>query len=109
MWIKFYVKVNFKGISVSSGNFAILYFDTCTNYYVIDDHETGQIYGELELDQMKNDTEYYDTWKWASTMIDGVRAIVKMTGYAGMVEYDYDRIKYYFDTTMLNIGLPNSL
>lgn len=100
MWSKFYVKINDKGISLSSGNYATLYFDTDIKYYVIDDHENGEIYGELELYQMKDDTEYYDTSKWVSTMIDGVKAIVENDGYVGMVDYDYERLKYYFDTSM---------
>lgn len=94
MWYKLYIRVSTKGLRVSSGNFATLYYNNMTYDWIIDDHENGDLYTLEDIRDLQSETICYETACWCDVIIrDVARLVMQHPGY-NLSDYDSNRIKY---------------
>lgn len=69
MWYKLHVRVGLNGMRLSSGNFAIMYFNSTTNDWFVQDHESGGFFTRSDIVDMRKTTTLYDTAKWCDSIL----------------------------------------
>lgn len=99
IWYKLYVRVGLDGLHLSSGNFAILYYNGTTYNWIVDDHESGEWFARGDVVYMRESTIEYVTAYWCDkVMADEAMLIMHNDGYT-LNECDRRRIKEIMEVT----------
>ena len=93
MWYKLYVRVGFDGMRSSSGNFAVMYFNSTTYDWIIDDHESGEIFTRSAIVDMRETTVEYVTANWCDNILRVAADLIMHEKGYNLTDYEQRLIK----------------
>ena len=82
MWYKLYVRVGLDGMRLSSGNFAVMYFNSVAYDWIIDDHEIGEIFTRSDIVDIQERAVEHVIVNWCGNILrDAADLIMHEKGY----------------------------